>query len=143
MTIESCLQLLHLTSTPTKAAIKRAFRQAALAYHPDTKGSDEEFIKIKHAYDTLMKLDDNALKRYRPPATSSTYQSNGSYDPFCDPEYEHRTFFMPDKKLEGFERAAHAKRCTICHGLGYITKNTAPEKGFLGLERRLCKCQWL
>ncbi len=143
MTIEACLQLLRITSTPTKTGIKRAFRRAALACHPDTKGTDEEFIKIKRAYDKLMKLDDNTLKRYRQPATDSTYHPNDSYDPFCDPDYEHRTFFMPDKKLEDFERASRAKRCKICHGLGHITKNTAPEKGFLGLERRLCKCQWL
>ncbi len=54
---ESCLALLNLPSTATKAEIKKAFRSLAFQYHPDRNSSKEaqdKFIEITKAYDFLM-----------------------------------------------------------------------------------------
>lgn len=141
MTIEACLKLLGVTDKPSKTAIKKAFRQAALKHHPDKRGTDTEFIRVKTAYDTLMALSNDELARYTAPPQPAN--SSGNYDPFDDPDYEKRVFFQPENQLaEGFERKLRAKNCPHCGGYGFVTKNTDPSKGFLGRERRLCKCQW-
>jgi DnaJ-class molecular chaperone len=145
MTIEASLTVLQLDSSPTRTDIKRAFRKAALEYHPDVRGSDVAFIQIKEAYDALMELSDDALARIRQTPKYATQASNttGSYDPFADPYYDERHFAQPDNPAtEGFERQLRAKGCPHCGGFGFITKNIHPEKGFLGRERRFCKCQW-
>lgn len=139
MTLAECLQLLGVSGKPTKLAIKKAFRLAALRYHPDTKGSDKEFIRLRTAYDKLMALKTDELARVSPVETSSSAR----YDPFFDPNYQDRRFFEPENRAtEGFERSLRARGCVICHGMGCITKNTNPTKGFMGRERRYCKCQW-
>lgn len=142
MTIPDCLKLLELSGTPTKAAIKKAFRKAALKYHPDTRGSNTQFIAIKTAYDMLLSLSAEGLAQYTP-VTPSTHAS-GHYDPFSDAAYDQRLFFQPDNPAtEGFERKLRAKNCPYCDGYGFVIKNTNPSKGFIGRERRLCKCQWI
>ncbi len=141
MTIDSCVATLGLEGKLTRTGVKKAFRQAALKHHPDARGSDTEFIKVKVAYDTLMALSADELANYKSNAAPTT--SSGSYDPFADPDYDKRTFFTPENpNTEGFERKLRAKGCAHCHEFGFITKNTDPSKGFLGRERRLCKCQW-
>lgn len=138
MTIQQCLSLLEVDGTPTKAAIKKAFRQAALKYHPDKRGSDKQFIKIKEAYDNLMSLPSDELVKYQ-----IQDSPDGKYDPFDDLDYKKRIFFTPDNPAtEGFERKVRAKGCPYCGGYGFKTKNTDPSKGFMGRETRLCKCQW-
>lgn len=140
MTINECLKLLDITGKPTKTAVKKAFRQAALKHHPDTRGSDKEFIHIKVAYDTLMALSADELERHSGHGTTTI---TSTYDPFNDPDYDKRVFFTPENpNTEGFERKLRAKGCPHCDGYGFITKNTDPSKGFMGRERRLCKCQW-
>lgn len=141
MTIDACLKTLGITGKPTKTAVKKAFRQAALRHHPDARGSDSEFIRIKTAYDTLMALSAEELAKY---GTRETPPASGHYDPFNDPDYDKRAFFEPDNpNTEGFERKLRAKGCPHCGGYGFVTKNTDPSKGFMGRERRLCKCQWV
>lgn len=143
MTIKQAIAQLKLTGSVTKADIKKAYRQSAQASHPDKKGTAEAFKRTKKAYDLLMKtpLDDirQIIKQ-----KSTQKKSSATYDPFTDPEYSNRSFFQPDNpKIEGLERSIRARNCPHCHGLGYITKNTDTSRGFLGLETRLCKCQWL
>ncbi|NCU30920.1 J domain-containing protein [Candidatus Saccharibacteria bacterium] len=135
-----CLQLLGINSKPTKAVIKKAFRQAALNYHPDTKGTDKEFIHLKSAYDKLMALTSEELANI--PFSGSDHIAQ--YNPFNDSLYNERVFFQPDNPAtEGFERKLRARGCPYCSGMGYVTKNTDPSKGFIGRERRYCKCQWV
>jgi curved DNA-binding protein CbpA len=139
MTTAECLRLLGVSGKPTKVAIKKAFRLAVLRYHPDTKGSDKEFIRLRTAYDKLMALKSDELAR----VTLAETPCSVGYDPFLDVSYHHRRFFEPENRAtEGFERSLRARGCPICHGMGYITKNTNPTKGFMGRERRYCKCQW-
>lgn len=140
MTIKESLEILEITGKPTKAAVKRAFRQAALKHHPDKKGSSKTFQRVKKAYDTLIALSKEELDKYSVPVKPAA----NIYDPFEDPFYSERVFFTPDNPaLEGFERKVRANNCPYCGSLGFFTKNTAPEKGFMGLERRLCRCQWV
>jgi DnaJ-class molecular chaperone len=141
MTIDACLTLLGIKGKPTRAAVKKAFRQAALKHHPDKRGTDTEFIRIKTAYDTLMALSAEELAKYE---ALETPPPSGHYDPFIDSDYNIRTFFEPDNpNVEGFERKLRARGCPHCGGYGFVTKNTDPAKGFMGRERRLCKCQWV
>ena len=141
MTIEDSVVALGIKTKLSKVTVKKAFRQAALKHHPDARGSDTEFIKVKVAYDTLMALSSDELARYEPHAKTAT--PSGGYDPFTDPNYDKRIFFTPENpNTEGFERKLRAKGCPYCHEFGFITKNTDPSKGFMGRERRLCKCQW-
>ncbi len=53
-TVSENLRILGLTSTPDAASLKRAFKKAAFMTHPDQGGSNEEFIRVKKAYDELM-----------------------------------------------------------------------------------------
>lgn len=141
MTTAESLKILEITGTPTKAAIKKAFRKAALQHHPDARGTNQRFIAIKTAYDTLMSLSSEELAHHQ--LARATPNTGGQYDPFADPDYDKRTFFMPENPAtEGYERKLRAKSCPHCKGYGVITKNINPSKGFLGRERRLCKCQW-
>ncbi len=141
MTIKEALDILGITDKPTKAAVKRAFRGAALKHHPDVKGSDKAFMRAKAAYDLLVNLPKEELAKHSAPP--SPVKPDGSYNPFDDPFYDQRVFFTPDNPAaEGFERSIRAKNCPHCHSLGFFTKNTSPGKGFLGRERRYCCCQW-
>ncbi len=141
MRIDTYITTLGITGKLSKATVKKAFRQAALKYHPDTKGSDAEFIKIKAAYDALIALSNDELAKHE--SHAETAPQSGKYDPFLDPDYDKRVFFEPENlRTEGFERKLRAKNCPHCGGYGFITKNTDPSKGFMGRERRLCKCQW-
>jgi DnaJ-class molecular chaperone len=142
MTVQEAVSALGLSGDITKAAIKKQFRQAAHAHHPDKSGSDKQFKKIKDAYDLLVKTPIDTIRSSTArvvPKRSGT----AAYDPFTDAEYSQREFYQPDNpNIEGYERKLRAKGCPHCHGLGSITKNTQPDKGFLGLETRLCRCQW-
>lgn len=143
MTITEALTVLKLSGDVTKASIKKQFRQAAHTHHPDKSGSASQFKKAKEAYDLLIKTPIEEIRSYRNTITPER-SAPGLYDPFIDPEYDHRPFFQPENaNIEGYERKLRAKGCPHCNGLGFITKNTQPDKGFLGLETRLCKCQWL
>lgn len=143
MTIPEAITTLNLTGEITKAGIKKQFRQSAHTHHPDKAGSATQFKKVKEAYDLLLKTPIDDIRSYSKVATPK-HSAPGIYDPFADLEYDQRPFFQPDNaNIEGYERKLRAKGCTHCNGLGFITKNTQPDKGFLGLETRLCKCQWL
>ena len=48
-------QVLGLTSAATLEEVRLAFRQRALAMHPDQGGSATEFIALKRAYDSIVK----------------------------------------------------------------------------------------
>jgi len=46
-------RILGVKPTATPAEIKRAFRRAAKAAHPDAGGTAERMRLVKHAYDVL------------------------------------------------------------------------------------------
>lgn len=142
MTILEAILALNMSGDITKDGIKKHFRHAAHTHHPDKSGSDSQFKRIKDAYDLLMKTPIDTIR-------SSTLQlvpkpsKTALYNPFADDEYLNRKFFKPNNpNIENYERKLRARGCPHCHGLGTITKNIRPDKGFLGRETRLCKCQW-
>lgn len=142
MTYTNDLRTLGIRNRPTKAAIKQAFRDAAKKYHPDAQGEDADFIRLKKAYDSLMRLSLDELSRISSPAAADG--RSDSYDPFEDLDYDRRVFFEPSHpNSESVERRFRARNCPFCHGLGSVTKNTNPSLGFMGRERRFCRCQWV
>ena len=74
---------LGVDRTASKEEIKKAYRKLAMKHHPDRnqkEGSEEEFKKIKEAYETL--IDDDKRKRYDNPHQQPDYQTfNGGVPP--------------------------------------------------------------
>ena len=51
----TALKILNLNPDCTRKAVKKAYRRMALKHHPDKGGQQENFVKVKMAYDYLMK----------------------------------------------------------------------------------------
>lgn len=138
MTKPGCYEVLGIDQSATAAEIRKAFRRLAVKAHPDKGGSSEKFVELKKALE-------EALAALQPSKTErSVFNVNlEALDPFDDPEYEKRyIFFEPSHQNSAdFERHMHAKGCKRCNGRGYISKIVEPDKGFLGMQELLCRCQ--
>ena len=53
---EECLQLFRLELGASEKEVKTAFRRMALKHHPDKGGKQESFVKIRHAYEYLLRV---------------------------------------------------------------------------------------
>lgn len=50
------LELLGLSGTPDGMAIKAAYRKMSMIHHPDKGGDQEKFVRVKEAYERLLKI---------------------------------------------------------------------------------------
>jgi tetratricopeptide (TPR) repeat protein len=55
-------EVLGISRNATVAQIKKAYRKMALKHHPDKGGSDEDFLPVQQAYDTLS--DESSRRKY-------------------------------------------------------------------------------
>lgn len=54
--IPPCLKALQFEEFPTEAELQKRFRQLSKVAHPDSGGSEAQFIALKTAYDEARKL---------------------------------------------------------------------------------------
>lgn len=54
--IPPCLKALQFEELPTEAELQKRFRQLSKVAHPDSGGSEAQFIALKTAYDEARKL---------------------------------------------------------------------------------------
>ncbi|XP_042514624.1 chaperone protein DnaJ-like isoform X2 [Macadamia integrifolia] len=74
---ESPYEVLGVSPTATPEEIKRAYRKLALRFHPDVNkeaNAQEKFMRIKHAYNTL--LNSGSRQRYDFGNSASSYSSS-------------------------------------------------------------------
>lgn len=141
-----CHDILGVSKFAGADEIKKAFRDLAKQLHPDQGGDEAKFRELKAAYEQAIKMAGSAGEPPEVPAASwnpRQYSAgNGAYNPFNDPDYDRYIFFEPSHpNSANFERHMQAKGCVRCSGRGYVSKIVEPDKGFLGLQERLCKCQ--
>ncbi|XAR60639.1 hypothetical protein NMG60_11034093 [Bertholletia excelsa] len=75
---ESPYEVLGVSPTATPNEIKKAYRRLALKYHPDVNkeaDAQEKFLRIKHAYNTLLKSE--SRRRYASGDRASDYSTTG------------------------------------------------------------------
>ena len=126
-------QVLGISEGAGLSEIRKAFRHKALKLHPDQGGDEKAFRELKEAFEYLLA---------NVSAAREEIGYNPHYDPFTDPDYFKREFFAPENdKMAEFERSVRAQGCTLCNGLGTISRLVDPSKGFMGREERFCRCQ--
>ena len=102
-------QILHLESTATHAEIKAAYRRLAKLFHPDKNpGAEEEFKKIKEAYETL--IDTVKRNRYDTRRNFTIAAQTKKAEPvkkqkiytFTEPEIKHRQYYQEHYKTANY-----------------------------------------
>jgi curved DNA-binding protein CbpA len=66
MDLYTACELLNIrvSERNNKVLIKQRFKKACLKYHPDKNGNEEQFIKLKEAYDFLNKKNESFMDQF-------------------------------------------------------------------------------
>ncbi|KAK6118613.1 hypothetical protein DH2020_047655 [Rehmannia glutinosa] len=79
---ESPYEVLGVSPSASTKDIKRAYRRLALKYHPDVNkeaGAQEKFMRIKHAYNTLLTSKSRGKYDAGNQGSDFSYSSTGKY----------------------------------------------------------------
>lgn len=131
----SYYNILGISKNANTDEVKKAFRVLATQKHPDKGGNEEEFKKIKVAYDTLSNVDKR--KHYDNIQCKAKYFSMSaklevSLEDICCREIKHIQLQVPK-----FCECDNIEICNECQGSGMVRGNML----FLSIPMKCPKCQ--
>lgn len=110
--------ILGVSPTATPEEIKKAYRTASLAHHPDKQGGSKEKMQdINHAYDILsdprkrQNYDNTGLNPTLHPSAGASEFKSGGYCAGCDDDPCRCFVFKP----AGSSKPSNAPKCFECH----------------------------